>query len=612
MKNFVLVLLCIALPVVMVAQTDTVNVPSDQGDGGNLNTAVANVINADPTGVQLSNTVFKLETGGFYILSGAITTPPHSHLYIVAPAPGTSQATSLPQIVWTTSGGVTTTYNFDCHGDLTMKNIWILEGNITGAQVGSSIVIEDDTLHNTNGAGEHLDMDGCIIDYMPIGNGGGAIEPSCQHFRGHISNTYFRNMTDNHYRYYGRPVSWTYQSTTWHTDTLTFENCTIANAGYAYMQESPCYGDYVSFNHCTFLNTMMYTLESSYWWWLSVTNCVFQNIFMFGDTPSGDGTGMVPNGGVINIDSASGFSALTPPIPFTDDPTAGAALQRHIVVANCSYGYDQWFYDFLAHNPYNDTASEVNKIHIMPMMSGKTYQFFGGKDSAGHKLFPYMNAWNLYPFDTATTTYNRVTSYNAAYDAGFVLEPTNIDSIKGFLIGRWQTGANVSWAYDPQSDVTQAWPLNEDLSYGNSTFMSAAIGGLPLGDLFHWWPAKYTQWAAQAASEHATIAGWLNGTGITAVKAQPSTVPGKFDLAQNYPNPFNPTTTINYSVPQSGFVTLKVYNLLGQEVATLFSGTQQPGNHTAVFDGSKLSSGVYFYRLEANSSSLTKKLVLMK
>ncbi len=142
--------------------------------------------------------------------------------------------------------------------------------------------------------------------------------------------------------------------------------------------------------------------------------------------------------------------------------------------------------------------------------------------------------------------------------------------------------------------------------------MTAAMGNLPLGDLYHWWPSQYTTWNAQAASERTTISNWL-GTGvITAVKAQPTVVPGKFDLSQNYPNPFNPTTTINYSVPQSGGVTLKVYNLLGQEVATLFSGLQQAGNHVAVFDASRLASGVYFYRLEAGNNSMTKKLLLMK
>jgi hypothetical protein len=89
-------------------------------------------------------------------------------------------------------------------------------------------------------------------------------------------------------------------------------------------------------------------------------------------------------------------------------------------------------------------------------------------------------------------------------------------------------------------------------------------------------------------------------------------VPTSFSLSQNYPNPFNPTTLIAYSIPKNTFVTLKVYNVLGQEVATLFAGNQKAGNYVATFDGSKCASGIYLYRLQAGSVSITKKMVLVK
>jgi hypothetical protein len=605
MKRIIITALFVAatLSVSLYAQTATVVVHSDLDNGteGNLNTAINNVITADPTGNQLSNTVFQLEPYGYYILTSTITTPRHAHLYLVGPNPGTTQATALPQIAWTNSGGVTTTFNFDCYGDVTMKNIWILCARTSGAQVGSSIVIEDDSLANLSGKGEHLDMDGCIIDYMSIGNGGGAIEPACQHFRGKITNTYFRNMTDPHYRYYGRPVSWTYQSTTWHTDTLMFENCTIANAGYGYMQEAPEYADYVSFNHCTFAQTMMFTLESNYWFWLSITNCLFVNAYMYGDIPSGDGANAFGNGGMANVDSVRNFGFT---VPFTDD-------QRHILLTNNSYGHEKWYIDYLNNNPYTP-ANEADRIHRMPAMNRKTWSFFVGIDSTtGKKKFPYMNVANLYP--PVDTMGDLPTTYKAAVDPGFILNPVNIDSIKAFLLGRWQTGANVNWAYDPASDIAQLWPLNEDLSYTNSTLKTAAMGRFPLGDLYHWWPAQYTAWSAQAKAERDTINKWLtNGlSGVVAVKELPG-IPHQYELAQNYPNPFNPTTLINYSIPQKGYVSLKVYNLLGREVATLIAGVQEAGNYSAPFDGTGLASGVYFYRLQAGSVSITKKLVFMK
>ena len=89
-------------------------------------------------------------------------------------------------------------------------------------------------------------------------------------------------------------------------------------------------------------------------------------------------------------------------------------------------------------------------------------------------------------------------------------------------------------------------------------------------------------------------------------------IPTEYKLFQNYPNPFNPTTQIKYSVPRNSFVSLKVYSLIGQEVATIFEGVRQTGNYTALFNGNSLSSGVYFYQLKGNNFIESKKFVLLK
>ncbi len=89
-------------------------------------------------------------------------------------------------------------------------------------------------------------------------------------------------------------------------------------------------------------------------------------------------------------------------------------------------------------------------------------------------------------------------------------------------------------------------------------------------------------------------------------------VPVHFGLAQNYPNPFNPSTTISYTLEQSGKVRLSVYDLLGREVAVLAEGVQHAGEHVVTFQGSGLTSGVYFYRLQSSQSTITKKMLLMK
>ena len=89
-------------------------------------------------------------------------------------------------------------------------------------------------------------------------------------------------------------------------------------------------------------------------------------------------------------------------------------------------------------------------------------------------------------------------------------------------------------------------------------------------------------------------------------------LPNRFELEQNYPNPFNPTTQIRYSVFGQGLASLKVYDLLGREVATIFEGIQRSGDHVATFDGAGLASGVYLYRLNAGRFVETKKLVLLR
>ncbi|HZW40033.1 MAG TPA: T9SS type A sorting domain-containing protein [Ignavibacteriaceae bacterium] len=85
-----------------------------------------------------------------------------------------------------------------------------------------------------------------------------------------------------------------------------------------------------------------------------------------------------------------------------------------------------------------------------------------------------------------------------------------------------------------------------------------------------------------------------------------------YSLTQNYPNPFNPTTTISYSLPLSGFTTLKIYDILTNEVATLVNEDKLAGSYVVEFNASNLSSGVYFYNLTSGSYSINKKMILMK
>jgi hypothetical protein len=90
-------------------------------------------------------------------------------------------------------------------------------------------------------------------------------------------------------------------------------------------------------------------------------------------------------------------------------------------------------------------------------------------------------------------------------------------------------------------------------------------------------------------------------------------LPHVFALQQNYPNPFNPTTTIRFSVGRTGHASVTLFNALGQEIQTLFSGDAQAGqNYSLQVDASHLSSGVYFYRLESSGTSALKRMLILK
>ena len=121
------------------------------------------------------------------------------------------------------------------------------------------------------------------------------------------------------------------------------------------------------------------------------------------------------------------------------------------------------------------------------------------------------------------------------------------------------------------------------------------------------------------AASNGSFTATLDGSSITTFVANGITsgvdmsmIPQSIKLSQNYPNPFNPTTQISYTIPYAVHVYLKVYNLLGQEVATLVDGIRQAGQYEVTFDASGLTSGVYFYRLEAGTFAETKKLILIR
>jgi len=89
-------------------------------------------------------------------------------------------------------------------------------------------------------------------------------------------------------------------------------------------------------------------------------------------------------------------------------------------------------------------------------------------------------------------------------------------------------------------------------------------------------------------------------------------LPNQYSFTQNYPNPFNPETTINYSIAKRGNVKIIIYDMLGKEITTLVNEEKEAGNHSVVFNGKNLTSGIYFYKIESDKFNAVKKMVFLK
>jgi len=141
--------------------------------------------------------------------------------------------------------------------------------------------------------------------------------------------------------------------------------------------------------------------------------------------------------------------------------------------------------------------------------------------------------------------------------------------------------------------------------------------GAPLGDVTQggMWNGRGCAWSADGTKMYVADFGYCTITVWNQVPDgidRPITIPTAFELNQNYPNPFNPSTTIAYKLHQDGMVQLNVYDLTGSVVATLVNDQMTAGNHTATFDGSNLSSGLYIYQLSFNGQVSAKNMMLVK
>jgi hypothetical protein len=251
----------------------------------------------------------------------------------------------------------------------------------------------------------------------------------------------------------------------------------------------------------------------------------------------------------------------------------------------------------------------------------------------GGKRINYLS-YSMYSYASTSNGVYKSTDYGVSwtlntqtiqYNINFVESPgasgTLIAGITGGYL--WTTNSGNNWYKLTQASV---------LSFTRITGLEYLMGD-SLGRVFHVNANNpSTLWDKYIGLPNTPIRALCSGTNyvfagstgsyqkiwrapvsyVIAVKQISSEIPGKYTLEQNYPDPFNPSTTIHYTIPTKGLVTLKVYDALGRVVTTLVNETQTPGAYAVKWNASNNPSGVYFYRIETNNFTDTKRMVLIK
>lgn len=186
--------------------------------------------------------------------------------------------------------------------------------------------------------------------------------------------------------------------------------------------------------------------------------------------------------------------------------------------------------------------------------------------------------WNYLLNDNSNTMINALTVVNEGLIyAGGTANPAPYNTNKGFIIR--STNGGITWS---DEFIPTTFPLSDVKSSNVRGFAVGFNGVIYKKD---------------------------NIVSVTQISTE---VPTSINLYQNYPNPFNPETTIKFDISKSGFISLKVYDISGKEVQNLFNGVKEAGSYQLKFDGANLNSGVYFYKLMTNGTTITKSMVLVK
>jgi hypothetical protein len=517
--------------------------------------------------------VYELKTNGYYPLAMNPTTPA-DRAVIIAGANDTRMVVNdnpdRPPIICgsaANSGGI----NFA--DDLTVKNVSLMPASSEGWLGWAFFSAANPNLTLTL---ENVLMEHVKWVFVESSN---STKTSIK-----ISDSYFVNMNGNA----GRRSGGVYDNVNYNTDTIWVENSThVFGQGWQYkFRDHPI--NKVIFNHNTFINIGHNIFETlGYQSNMAVT----QNIFINCQTK--------PYRPGLDYDETDVDSLPTGIINVRDLPEDYEQLDRKILVDRNLIYWDPRLADIADIVNSIPIDGYTNWVSQMITMNSRTQDMFDDDVS--------------YSYLTEGVWYNQLPNFTDSQN----LLSEMVDTLRNYSIAIMPLTAGLSlsdWrlvSTEPEDYIRPDWPIPIDISYDDADLLTAGFGGFPLGDL-NWFPAQKTAWLAQRNTEYAHIQNCLDQGDPLGMKEMGYNVPAEFNLEQNYPNPFNPSTTISCTIPKAGYITLKVYNMLGQEVATLLNGFRTAQTYRLTFDGTSLASGVYIARLTAGNFDKSIKLILMK
>jgi len=271
---------------------------------------------------------------------------------------------------------------------------------------------------------------------------------------------------------------------------------------------------------------------------------------------------------------------------------------------------------------YNATFIGSGAVNTNPKSNdGLNWKEFGGGAMYNSIFVDFGGVATIVDSGAGETSYTRLTvdgDLNMEYNIWFKDDDTTLDELSG----------GKSWIEDyfatHNNDIKN--PYLNGISRTNDSGLNPTLGGSSPA-----WTNSMKSYPEEsffdevnylgAFGDNNWALGWtaldfndVFGDVVNSVKKSQisGTIPDKFSLSQNYPNPFNPSTTIDFVLPSAKFVTLSIYNILGQKIATLANGMRKAGSYSLQFDASDLASGWYIYRLQTDSKVLSRKMLLIK